>query len=144
MHDYYWEMSYGACDLIGWVETQENGEPVWLTLPHSKSFYYTGQANIFADAKDVAQDAGFDVSPNDCTKLAIVYAGNWYRAGLAPIAQRAYDAYRVPERWTEPVDAEHVDAKFLHIGPHCHEFAHLFGARHAGLPIYQLRQLYLG
>ena len=66
-------------------------------------------------------------------KICIIYAGNMYLSGLWPHASNR-NIYIMSERYLAndvkpvPRNSETNNAKFSHIGVHCHEFGHILGA----------------
>ncbi len=141
MRDYFSLMSDGEFDLDGYIINPDNNHdnvPEWIMLPNTKEYYASHYYPIFINAvMQVANAAGFDISTNSTTKLAIIYAGHTYR-GKSPDEQLSYNGlnprafgntYLMGERFApySPYVQERPDAIFCGIGIHAHEFGHLLG-----------------
>jgi len=144
MGDYFQKMSSGNLNITGNViNTVTGGIINWIVLPHNKSYYHSFRAQgspIFNDALNAAINQGLSVSTTDY--LAIIYAGTTYffnsnlfpigPGGLNPMASDKH--YIMGERMPnqgDPEGTEMTNAKFSHIGIHCHEFAHTIGIKHS-------------
>ena len=139
----YWEdMSNGAYTLKGRVANDVRGEiPVWITLERTKADYDSSARREFRKAAlDSARaQQGIDILRNEERKICIIYAGNMYvnksRNDLSSLHPYAFGSvYIMSERYLAndmkpvPRNSETNNAKFSHIGVHCHEFGHILGA----------------
>ncbi|MBD3338729.1 MAG: hypothetical protein GF353_06460, partial [Candidatus Lokiarchaeota archaeon] len=128
---YFETMSDGNVTVSGIVKNSAPGGILnWLTLPNTKGYYDT-YGGFFSDAEAAATSAGIDYSTNATTKVAWIYAGNFYTGNLNP--RRSGDRYMIFEKWggrgsyNSEATPGH-DITFAHIGVHCHELGHtLFG-----------------
>ncbi|MCB9257979.1 MAG: T9SS type A sorting domain-containing protein [Ignavibacteriales bacterium] len=143
IRDYYRIMSNGNLIIEGIIlnkDLDKNNIPDWICLDKVKSYYHENNGNIFrSEAKQKAIDENLDVTTNDHTFLAIIYAGHTYRKNgfntLNPEAFRIENEYIMGERFVKgfPYEEERNDPKinnishFSHIGIHVHEIGHLLG-----------------
>jgi len=134
MRDYYSKISNGEFTLTGYVvnvDSNSDGIPDWLSLPHNKGEYDSGIYSFISDAFAAANSAGLDISTNSTTKLAVIYAGMTYRGGsLTPYANALGGTYYINGELFapgSPYREERSDAKFSEIGINAHEFGHLLG-----------------
>ena len=145
MREYWEDMSNGTYTLKGRVANDVSGGiPVWITLGETKAHYDDGNYNAFRlAARDSARaQQGIDISDilmDEERKICIIYAGNMYinrsRIDPSPLHPRDFgNLYVMSERYSAnnikpvPRNSETNNAKFSHIGVHCHEFGHILGA----------------
>ena len=106
--------------------TTKGDKPIWVRLPHNKNDY-KDSLDIFADAYAAAVDSGFDMTTDETTKIANIYAGNYYSGNLNP--SYYFNEYLMCEVWGGVTHYNDEDSTytFAHIGIHCHEFGHTLG-----------------
>ncbi len=127
VNDYWQEVSYGQISIIGDIlNPEDEGYPVWYEAAHYMDYYNTGSGNLYQEAKEAAEAAGFD--PDSYDFLCILYAGNWnlqgYGNGLWPHVSSG-NYYFMSE--TQSYGSHSFEEYFCHIGVHCHEIGHLLG-----------------
>lgn len=127
MNDYWQEVSYGNIYLWGNILNPDDGSghPIWYMADSCSDYYDLGGGNLYAEAMDKAEAAGFPASAYE--NLCILYAGDFNDMfwGLWPHASGNH--YYMSEVWGINMGGNIVDYYFNHIGVHCHEFGHLLG-----------------
>lgn len=134
LRKYYRDMSDGSFDITGSVRNaiDGNGNPIWVRLPNSKTYYDTNSYATFKnDVWTACASAGVSTSNSSSVKLAIIYAGKTWGAHISsplhPAAFTQDNLYILPERQYDFLDQEDSRSFFTHIGFHVHEFGHLLG-----------------
>ena len=114
--------------VVNQVQEDDSDIPMWVTLGRKKSYYHNGTKKNFRNAvlAAAASKQGINTTTSATRKLCIIYAGNRYdNGGLHP--HSTSDLYIMSERTANSSSVEKNDAKFSHIGVHCHEFGHILG-----------------
>jgi len=122
MDQYYDIMSNDAVRITGVVQNNSPGnQPEWITLPHTKNYYYTHSMSTFdADAEAAAIAAGIDVSTTSTNKVCYIYAQETKKGGLNPHTEYVGGNVYVASELC-------YEGYFKGIGVHCHEFGHVLG-----------------
>lgn len=142
LRDYYLTMSNDKLEINGYILNEDkdnNNIPDWISLNKSKRFYHNLKGDQFRqESKQKAKMLGLDITKDDSTFLAIIYAGHTYRSNSNSLNPEAFfeeHEYIMGERFAScfPYEEErdvssiYPVSHFSHIGIHVHELGHLLG-----------------
>jgi len=141
--DYFAAMSNGLCVPAVQImnDSTAEGLPEWIQLGTKKTDYFGSVRKwemLYHHTVEKAGALGYDVRVTPQRRLWIIFAGNRRGKGAKLFGYCDYKPmarfFLAPERWTYTAGANDYDearqARLAHIGVHCHEFAHMLGARH--------------
>jgi M6 family metalloprotease-like protein len=118
-NDYWREVSYNQAWVVGDILNPKNGDKYgWVMADHDRSYYngLDSHSTVLPyEAMAKAKANPNFKNPDNYDVLCILYAGEWQAGGLQPFASAGGSWYLMSEMRSN---------KFIHIGPHCHEFAH--------------------
>jgi M6 family metalloprotease-like protein len=135
-------MSNGNLEINGYILNKDRNKdniPDWILLYQNKSYYDDQRGNEFrSESKIKAKALGLDITKDEKTFLAIIYAGHTYRSEPNTLNPEAFinsNEYIMGEKFVsgKPYNEERDDneknpvSTFAHIGIHAHELGHLLG-----------------